>query len=405
MRTRTVTTQAIDRPRAATGFIVLICFLIAAVEGFDIQSFGVVAPKLTPDLGLNPGQQGWAASAAMIGLVVGAFVGGWVADRIGRKPVLLVSVAAFGLFSIGTAISQGYEQLLWARFLTGLGFGGAMPNLIAIATEISAPQRRAATVTMMFCGMPAGGALVSLLARTLGDDLGWRSIFTAGGIVPLALVPLILFLLPETRPQPHPSSDRSTLRALFGAGRGGATLMLWLTFVLTLMVLYLMLNWLPTLVVAKGLTPADGSAAALAFNLTSIVGALLLGFMVDRAGYRWPLTLAFLLLGGAMAALAAAGSLALVLALSGAAGFLVLGAQYALYALTPSLYPPQVRAVGTGAAVAVGRLGSIAGPLIAGELRNAGYSAGQVFGAMTPVVLVAAAAVFALSWLSKPHEG
>jgi AAHS family 3-hydroxyphenylpropionic acid transporter len=179
--------------------------------------------------------------------------------------------------------------------------------------------------------------------------------------------------------------------------------LLWVVFVMTLVVLYLMLNWLPTLVVAKGLTPAAGSSAALAFNLTSIAGALLLGFVVDRAGYRWPVTFTFLLLALAMGALAAAGQLAAVLALSGVAGFLLLGAQYSLYAVIPSLYPPQVRAAGSGAAVAVGRLGSIAGPLVAGELRGAGYSAGQVFGVMIPVVLAAAAAVFALSWLAKPH--
>lgn len=392
------------RGRAGAGLIVLICFLIAAVEGFDIQAFGVAAPKLVPDLGLDPGQQGWAASAAMIGLVIGAVLGGWFADRVGRKPVLLVSVAMFGVFSVVTAVSQGYDALLWARFLTGLGFGGAMPNLIAIATEISAPNRRAATVTMMFCGMPAGGASVSLLARLMGDDLAWRSIFMIGGVVPLILLPLIFFLLPETRPEQKEGADRSTWRGLFGQGRAVPTLLLWVVFVMTLVVLYLMLNWLPTLVVAKGLTPAAGSSAALAFNLTSIAGALLLGFVVDRAGYRWPVTLTFLLLALAMGALAAAGQLTAVLVLSGVAGFLLLGAQYSLYAVIPSLYPPQVRAAGSGAAVAVGRLGSIAGPLVAGELRNAGYSAGQVFGVMIPVVLAAAAAVFALSWLAKPHE-
>ena len=391
------------RGRAGAGLVVLICFLIAAVEGYDIQAFGVVAPKLIPDLGLDPSQQGWAASAAMIGLVLGAFIGGWFADRAGRKPVLLASVATFGVFSVVTALSQGYDGLLWARFLTGLGFGGAMPNLIAIATEISDPKRRAATVTTMFCGMPAGGAAVSLLARLMGDDLGWRTIFMVGGVVPLVLVPLIFLLLPETRPEHPQGADRSTWRGLFGERRAVTTVLLWTVFAMTLVVLYLMLNWLPTLVVAKGLTPADGSAAALSFNLTSIAGALLLGFVVDRAGYRWPVTLTFLLLALAMGALAAAGTLASVLVLSGVAGFLLLGAQYSLYAVIPSLYPPQVRAAGTGAAVAVGRLGSIAGPLLAGELRNAGYGAGQVFGVMIPVVLAAAAAVFALSWLARPH--
>lgn len=392
------------RGRAGAGLIVFICFLIAAVEGYDIQAFGVAAPRLIPDLGLDPSRQGWAASAAMIGLVLGAFVGGWAADRMGRKPVLLASVLTFGAFSVATALSQGYEGLLWARFLTGLGFGGAMPNLIAVASEISPPQRRAATVTMMFCGMPAGGASVALLARLLGDELSWRTLFMVGGVLPLVLAPLVFFLLPETRPEPDAGADRSAWRGLFGERRAAATLILWGVFVLTLLVLYLMLNWLPTLVVAKGLTAEDGSAAALSFNLVSIAGALLLGFVVDRAGYRWPVTLTFLLLALTMGALAAAGTLSPVLALSGLAGFLLLGAQYALYAVIPSLYPAQVRAAGTGAAVAIGRLGSIAGPLVAGELRAAGYSAGQVFGLMIPVVLAAAAGVLVLSWLARPHE-
>src|SRR5690606_28320863 len=211
-------------------------------------------------------------------------------------------------------------------------------------------------------------------------------------------------LLPETRPAPREGADRSTWRGLFGESRAASTLLLWAVFAMTLLVLYLMLNWLPTLVVAKGLTAEDGSAAALSFNLVSIAGALLLGFVVDRAGYRWPVTLTFLLLALTMGALAAAGTLSPVLALSGLAGFLLLGAQYALYAVIPSLYPAQVRAAGTGAAVAIGRLGSIAGPLVAGELRAAGYSAGQVFGLMIPVVLAAAAGVLVLSWLARPHE-
>ncbi|WP_293907373.1 MFS transporter [Phenylobacterium sp.] len=390
--------------RAGAGLIVLLCFFIAALEGYDIQAFGVAASKLIPAFGLNPGQQGWAASAAMIGLVIGAFAGGWIADRVGRKPVLVVSVAAFGVFSLGTALTHSYETLLLARLATGLGFGGAMPNLIAIATEISPVKRRAATVTTMFCGMPAGGAAVSLLARFAGPDLDWRTIFLIGGALPLILTPIVLFLLPETRPEPASGADLRTANALFGEGRAVGTLLLWAVFMLTLVVLYLMLNWLPTLVIAKGFTASDGATASLWFNLVSIVGALLLGFAVDRMGFRWPLTLTYALLAVTMYGLGQAAGLSPILLLSAAAGFLVLGAQYSLYALAPVLYPPHVRAAGAGAAVGVGRLGSIAGPLIAGELRQAGYSAGQVFGAMTPVVLAAGAAALALSFLAKARE-
>ena len=383
--------------RVGAGFVVFICFLIAAIEGYDIQAFGVAAPKLVPQLGLDPGQQGWAASAATIGLVLGALIGGWLADRTGRKPVLIGAVAAFGLFSLATAASHTYETLLLARFATGLGFGAAMPNLATLAAEISSPHRRAATVTAMFCGMPAGGLVVSLVARLAGPGLDWRTIFVAGGLIPLALVPVALAILPETRPATDPSADRNLLRALFGGGRAASTLLLWSVFVPTVTVLFLALNWLPTLVVDKGLAASEGFAAAVAFNAGAVAGTLALGALADRVGWRWPLTAAYLALAAAMAGLAATTAGGVIFALCGLAGFAVVGAQFALYALPPQLYPAQQRAAGTGAAIGIGRLGSVAGPLIAGGLRSGGATPGEVFVAMVPVALAACVFLLVLS--------
>ncbi|MDO8380726.1 MFS transporter [Phenylobacterium sp.] len=388
--------------RLSPGFIVAICFCIAALEGYDIQAFGVSAPHMAPELHLNPGQMGWAGSAAMIGLVIGALTGGWFADRVGRKPVLAVSVAAFGIFSVATAFANSFETLTIARLLTGIGFGGAMPNLIAIATEISTPAKRAATTTSMFCGLPAGGSLVALLASNGGEALDWRTIFLIGGALPLLLTPVVLFLLPETRPEHDPAADRGLAKGLFSERRALTTLLIWLVFGLDLLVTYLLLNWLPTLVVAKGFTAADGAATSLYFNVFSVVGALILGWLADRVGFRWPLLAVFLVLAGAMYGLAQSAGLPAINGFAALAGFTVVGGLYVLYALAPIYYPVQVRAAGAGAAIAVGRLGSIAGPLIAGELRGAGYSADQVFLSMVPVVLVGAVAVFALMSVGRP---
>jgi MFS transporter, AAHS family, 3-hydroxyphenylpropionic acid transporter len=296
---------------------------------------------------------------------------------------------------------NGYEPMLISRLLTGIGFGGAMPNLIAIATEISPPNRRVATTTTMFCGMPAGGAAVSLVMLTMGQQLDWRTIFFIGGALPLLLAPAIWFLLPETKPQHDGSRDHNILNALFGHGRIATTLLLWAAFVLTLVVLYLMLNWLPLLVTGKGLSEADGSSAALTFNLASIPGALLMGFVVDRAGFRWPLLACYVGLAAAMYALGLATQTAPVLIFTGIAGFLMLGANYSLYGLAPALYPPHVRAAASGAAVAVGRVGSVAGPWIAGQLRGAGASAEDVLTAMLPVVIVAGLAVVVVTTIGK----
>ncbi len=389
--------------RLSPGFIVAICFFIAALEGYDIQAFGVSAPHLAPDLALSPGQMGWAGSAAMIGLVIGALAGGWLADRKGRRPVLALSVAAFGIFSVATAFAHNFETLTLARLATGVGFGGAMPNLIAIATEISSPGKRAMTTTSMFCGLPAGGAVVALLASQGGPALDWRTIFLIGGILPLLLTPVILWLLPETRPEADHVADHRLSQGLFADQRAATTLLIWLVFGLNLLITYLLLNWLPTLVVAKGFTAAEGATASLYLNGFSVVGALILGWLADRIGFRWPLLGVFLVLAVAMYGLAQSQTLPFLYGFAGMAGFAVVGGLYVLYALAPIYYPPQIRAAGAGAAIAVGRLGSIAGPLIAGQLRGAGYSAEQVLVSMVPVVLLGGAAVLALLTLGKPH--
>ena len=385
--------------RTSPGVVIAICFLIAGLEGYDIQAFGVAAPRLVHEFGLVPSQQGWVASIAMVGLVVGAMIGGWLADRIGRKPVLLAAVLCFGACSIWTAYSPDYPILLLARLATGLGFGGAMPNLIAIAAEITPPKRRGVVTSAMFCGMPAGGTAVALVARLSPEHSDWRLLFLIGGILPLVLVPLVQTLLPETRPARDPALDHRTMSALFGSGRAASTLLLWLANLLTLVILYLMLNWLPTLVVAQGHTPNDGAAASVAFNLVAVIGALLLGQTVDQVGFRWPMLAAYALLGAVMAALGAAHIMGAILALSGAAGFLVVGGLFALYGFAPAIYPAQVRAIGAGAAVGVGRLGSVIGPIVGGQLRQAGWPAQKVLLAMLPVALTAGAVILLLTVL------
>lgn len=396
-------TGSISR-QASPALIVAICFGIAALEGYDIQAFGVAAPHMAPDLGLGPAELGWAGSAAMIGLVIGALFGGWAADRYGRRPVLLGSVALFGVFSLATAVSPNFELLTLARLATGLGFGGAMPNLIAIATEISPPHRRALTTTSMFCGLPVGGALVALAAQLGEGDVDWRMLFMIGGALPLLLAPAIYFLLPETRPAHDKAPPPRMLRGLFADGRGLSTTLIWTVFALDLLVTYLLLNWLPLLVVAKGFTAAQGAAAAFAMNAMAVVGSLALGWAADKAGYRWLLIAVFAGLAAALYALAWAQGMTVILIASGAAGFTVIGGLYVLYALAPTYYPPQFRAAGAGASVACGRLGSIVGPLVAGNLRAAGAGPGEVLTALAPVALVTMAAVFVLTTFGRPHR-
>lgn len=377
-----------------------LCFCAAVLEGYDVQAFGIAAPKLVAALGLDPARQGWAASTAMVGLVLGAFLGGRIADTIGRKPVLLASVALFGLCSIWTGLSTSFPSLVLARLATGIGFGGAFPVLIAVAAEVSSPSRRGATTSALFSGMPAGGALVSLLASVANGHMDWRTIFILGGAMPLVLLPLLWLFLPETRPETRPGHDEDASAALiavlFAQGRALATVLLASASLLILVLLYMVLNWLPSLMVAKGFLPGDGAAAAFAFNIAAVGGTVLLGFVMDSAGARYTLTVSYLALFAAVYLLGAAHSAGSAIAFSAAAGFFTVGISCALYGLAPSYYPPRLRAAACGAIVGIGRIGTIAGPLLAGQLRQQGWSAEHVIDAALPLIFVGGIAALLL---------
>jgi AAHS family 3-hydroxyphenylpropionic acid transporter len=391
-------------PHAAV--TIALCFFVAVLEGFDIQAIGVAAPRLAPEFGLTPSQLGWVFAISNIGLVIGASMGGWLADRVGRKPVFIGSVLTFGVFTLLTSFAASFPALFFVRLFAGLGFGAALPNMMAVAAEISTPAKRASTASTMFCGMPLGGGTSALLTQLLPPDFDWRVLFIVGGVLPLLLAPALYLLMPETLgPSERRSAARpNVIRALFGEGRASATLLLWLAFFPTLLILYLILNWLPSLVVANGLDRAAAPQASLAFNFASVVGALIVGRAVDRVGARWPLVICYLVLIATLIALGGAREVAMILILSGAAGFFLMGANYALYGVAASYYPQQVRGVGSGASVAVGRIGSILGPVLAGMALGAGATATNVLQYMAPAAALAAIAVFALSFRPKPEH-
>jgi len=382
-----------------------LCFAAAVLEGYDVQAFGIAAPKLVAALGLDPARQGWAASTAMVGLVLGAFLGGRIADTVGRKPVLLASVALFALCSIWTGLSAGFASLLLARLATGIGFGGAFPVLIAVAAEVSSPSRRGATTSALFSGMPAGGALVSALASAAGSHMDWRTLFILGGAMPLALLPLLWLFLPETRPGRDEDANAALLAVLFARGRALATVLLSGASLLILVLLYMVLNWLPSLVVAKGYLPSDGAAASFAFNIAAIGGTVLLGFVMDIAGARRTLGVSYLALFAAVYLLGAAGSAGSAIAFSAVTGFFTVGISCALYGLAPSYYPPLLRAAACGAIVGIGRIGTIAGPLLAGQLRQKGWSAEHVIDAMLPLIFVGGVAALLLPQAHEREAG
>ncbi|WP_175973732.1 3-(3-hydroxy-phenyl)propionate transporter MhpT [Burkholderia sp. BCC1047] len=377
-----------------------LCFAIALLEGLDLQSVGVAAPRMAREFGLSVSQMGIAFSAGTFGLLPGAMLGGRLADRIGRKRVLIASVVLFGLLSIATAQVSTFAMLVVVRVLTGIGLGGAMPNLIALSSEAVEPRSRSSAVATMYCGIPFGGVIASVIGVLLAGDTEWRHIFYVGGVGPLLLVPLLVWCLPESRAYLDVAGTQaartSVGKTLFGDGRTTSTVALWVSYFCTLIVLYFLLNWLPSLMASRGLDRAHVGLVQIAFNVGAGLGALGIGAALDRMRASRVVGGMYVGIVLSLAALAAAPGFASLAAAAFAAGMFVVGGQSVLYALAAIYYPTAMRGTGVGAAVAVGRLGSVVGPLAAATLLAAGRSAPVVIGASIPVTLVAAFAAFVL---------
>lgn len=379
---------------------VAICFLIAVIEGLDIQAAGIAAAGIRESFGLDSSQLGVFFSAGILGLLPGALVGGRIADRIGRKTVLIWSVAIFAVFTLCTVWVNSFNSLLAVRFLAGAGLGAAMPILITLASEAVSPANRGRAVGLMYCGMPVGAAILSLIASTeFGSN--WKNIFYLGGLLPIIVIPVMMWLLPESKEYlkakeqaanaaVSEAAPQGSFKDLFNSQNLLRTLFIWTSYFFTLMVVYIMLSWLPSLFQELGFTRKEGATAQFYFMLSAVVGTVILGVLTDR----WKKAYVILLMyGGILAgllALNAAGSLTQMYLAAALVGAFVIGCQGVLYAFGGIVYPTEVRSTGIGVASAVGRIGAMLGPAIAGALLTAGYGAAGVISAAIPCIVISA---------------
>lgn len=383
----------------------LLCFAIAIFEGFDLQSMGVAAPRMRAEFALDHAHMAWAFSAATLGTLPGALIGGRLADIIGRKKVLICSILLFGVMSILTAFASDYNLLLLVRFCTGLGMGAALPMMITLASEAVPDHRKGIAVSIMYSGIPFGGMVTSFVAMALAGDGEWRHIFYIGGLAPVLLIPLLLKFLPESKDYIRSHAQRPSvpfLEVLFAKERRFATLQIWMSFFCTLVVLYFLLNWLPLLMGAQGLSKMQANYVQIGYNLGGMIGSLMMGMLLDKI--RMSAVVKFIYIGilVALCCLAISPTVALLAVSAVGCGIFIVGGQAALYALAALFYPTEMRGTGVGTAVAVGRIGSFVGPLLAGMLLSMGSSASMVIGASIPMILIAA--LSALLLVRKPKS-
>ncbi|MGC7403045.1 MFS transporter [Pandoraea pneumonica] len=390
--------------------ISVLCFLIVALDGFDIAIIGFIAPHIRSEWQLSMVSLGPLFSAGLLGLMVGAFCSGPMADRIGRRHVLILSVAWFGAASVGAAFAPNVEWLIALRFLTGLGLGGAMPNAITLTSEFSPERRRGTLLTLMFCGFSLGSALGGVVTAYLVAGFGWRGVLAIGGLLPLALVPVLWLALPESvrflairngtqaqiaailrRVAPSriapgqrysvadERSPASPVMQLFHRDYRRGTVLLWLAFFMSLLLLYLLINWLPILAERSGLTLKQASMFAGLLQGGGVLGAIVLGMLIDRFHPYKVVAAAYLLGAVAVASLAVAdGAVWLALGIF-VTGFCVSGSQVCANVLASAYYPTSNRATGVAWALGVGRVGAVVGSFGGAFLLGAGWSNAGLF--------------------------
>ncbi|OTG57184.1 MULTISPECIES: 3-(3-hydroxy-phenyl)propionate transporter MhpT [unclassified Acinetobacter] len=394
--------QKSDRQHAIV--TVAICFLIAVIEGLDIQAAGIAAAGIREYFGLDSSQLGVFFSAGILGLLPGALVGGRFADRIGRKKVLIGSVAIFAVFTLCTVWVNSFNSLLLVRFLAGAGLGAAMPILITLASEAVSLQNRGRAVGLMYCGMPVGAAILSLVAST-EFGANWKNIFYLGGLLPIIVIPVMMWLLPESKEflktqNPESATEaapQAAFKELLNADNLFRTLFIWVSYFFTLMVVYIMLSWLPSLFTELGFSRKEGATAQFYFMLSATVGTVILGMLTDRWKKAYVIVLMY---GGILAgllALNAASSLNQMYLAAALVGAFVIGCQGVLYAFGGIVYPTEVRGTGIGVASAVGRIGAMLGPAIAGALLSTGFGAAGVISAAIPCIVISAVMMLLLT--------
>ncbi|HEY4320050.1 MAG TPA: aromatic acid/H+ symport family MFS transporter [Gemmatimonadales bacterium] len=377
----------------------IICGLCVVMDGFDVQSMGYVAPAILRDWHIAKASLGPVFGAGLFGMLMGSLALSVVADRIGRRPVLIGATLWFAAGTLLTTQVHTIEQLLLLRFLTGLGLGAIMPNAMALAGEQSPAGRRVTLMMRVSVGFTLGAVFGGLIAAVMIPRWGWASIFYVGGAVPLMIVVAMLRYLPEsTAFLERARQNDSPVQALFNDGRARSTTLLWIVNFLNLLNLYFLSNWIPTITSGSGLSTSHAVLAGTTLQIGGTLGTLVMGQLVDRTSFRSVLVPAFAV---AAVAIALIGRPALPeVMLFGAifvAGFGIVGGQPALNALAAEYYPTALRSTGIGWSLGIGRVGSIIGPVLGGVLIHWAWPNSSILLAVALPAAVSAGIVWMIS--------
>ena len=400
------------------------CLLIILFDGYDLAINGVVLPLLMAEWGLTAMQAGMLASTALAGMMFGAMIFGSLADKIGRKKVIMICIVLFSGLTFAGGFASNPTEFAILRFLAGLGIGGVMPNLVALTSEYAPIRMRSTLVTGMFSGYAVGGVMAALLGSWFTPDFGWQIMFFIAGI-PLFLLPVIWKFLPESltfivqqdrqaearkivsRLEPTITVKETTtfeldkvdvpesasVMSLFRRGRAMNTVLFWIAFFTCLLTMYALSSWLPKLMMAAGYSMDNSLMFMMVMNIGAVIGIIGGGILADRFHLK-PVLMCLGIIGAVVMSLMGFQSneflLYILVFLAGAAS---IGSQMLLYSYVAQFYPLAIRSTGIGWSSAIGRMGAIIGPILIGGLLGMNLPAHFNFMAVGLPVLITAIAV------------
>ncbi|WP_171110090.1 MULTISPECIES: aromatic acid/H+ symport family MFS transporter [Streptomyces] len=406
--------------------VVGLCWLAVLFDGLDMFIYGSVLPHMLEQkaLGLTPDQAGDLGSYATFGMLVGALTAGTVADRIGRKKLMVACVALFSLASGVCALAGGVGVFGLGRTLAGIGLGGLLPTAISMVSDYAPRGRGALTIGMLMTAHHAGGILSAYVALWVVEPLGWRAAFWIC-VLPLLFVPVLAAFLPESlsflvakgRTEeatklasrydvelPAAKSDRpaaadrwNSLLNLFRGGEWTQTLLYWLASFGGLLLVYGVATWLPTLMRSEGYNLGSALTFVVLFNLGGIVGMLVAGRAADRFGAPRISAIWFALTAAGVFLLSVHMPLALTFTVVFLTGVFLNSAQTMIYATVSIRSHPDSRATAVGWTSGMGRFGAVFGPWLGGQLLAAnkgdwGFTAFALAG-LSSMVLIGVAAL------------
>lgn len=421
--------SVIDSNRLSRSQLVILIMvgLTVVMDGFDVQSMGYVAPAIIADWGVSKAELGPVFGAGLFGMLVGSLTLSVLADKIGRRPVLIWATVFFSLCMLVTAHVTSIGQLQVIRFVTGLGLGAIMPNALALVGEFSPRNKRVTLMMLVSCGYTIGAVLGGLVSAWMIPLWGWQSVFYLGGIFPLLIAALMYVFVPESmqflvvkgrrldevgrtlrRIDPSLKVDGSTRYALaetaqgsapvvelFREGRGVATVLLWVVNFMNLLNLYFLSSWLPTIATSAGMSTSTAVMVGTTLQVGGVLGTLLMGPVIDRIGFFKVLVPCFALAALSIALIGQPGiGLPLLFLVVTVTGFCIIGGQPAVNALAATYYPTALRSTGLGWSLGIGRWGSIAGPVLGGLLIQFEWSNSEIFLAMAVPTVIAALMLF-----------